>query len=62
MVPGISIAEELGNVRVNNVVILGALSRRLDIDIKIWEKVIAERVPARYVELNLKAFSMGRKF
>jgi indolepyruvate ferredoxin oxidoreductase beta subunit len=62
MVPGTSIAEELGNARVNNVVILGALSRWLDIDVAIWQKVIADRVPARYVELNLKAFSKGRAF
>lgn len=60
IVPGVSIAEELGNVRVNNVVVLGALSRLLDIDVEIWRKTIAEQVPARYVELNLEAFSKGR--
>ena len=60
IVPGISIAEELGNVRVSNVVVLGALSRLLDTDVEIWQKTIAEQVPARYVELNLKAFSKGR--
>jgi indolepyruvate ferredoxin oxidoreductase beta subunit len=59
-VPGVEVAQELGNARANNVVILGALSQRLDVGIAVWEQVIAERVPARYRELNLKAFSRGR--
>jgi indolepyruvate ferredoxin oxidoreductase beta subunit len=60
-VPGVSIAEELGNARANNVVLLGVLSGWLDIDAVIWEKVITERVPARYRELNLEAFTRGRE-
>jgi len=59
-VPAIQIAQELGNVRVNNVVILGVLSCSLKVPIGIWEEVIAQRVPRRYVDLNLEAFSRGR--
>ncbi len=60
VVPGIEVAEELGNARVNNIVLLGALSTFLDVDLAVWKRVIESRVPARYVELNLKAFERGR--
>ena len=36
----------------------GALRRHLD-DID-WEQVIRETVPAKFVELNLKAYEAGR--
>ena len=60
-VDGITIAEELGNVRVANVVLLGALSSLLDVPESIWLEVIEKRVPARYVELNRQAFRRGRE-
>jgi len=59
-VPGVELAEELGNARASNVVMLGALSKSLDIDLDIWLEVIAERVPEKYVELNHQAFLKGR--
>ena len=55
-VDGMTIAEELGNVRAANVVLLGALSSLLDMPESIWLEVIEKRVPARYVELNQRAF------
>ncbi|MBC8249521.1 MAG: 2-oxoacid:acceptor oxidoreductase family protein, partial [Anaerolineales bacterium] len=59
-VPGVDLAEELGNARASNVVMLGALSKFLDIDLDVWLEVIAERVPEKYVELNRQAFLKGR--
>jgi indolepyruvate ferredoxin oxidoreductase beta subunit len=59
-VPGVELAEELGNARASNVVMLGALSKSLDIDLETWLEVIAERVPEKYVELNRQAFLKGR--
>ena len=60
-VPAMQIAEAVGNARTNNVVLLGALSRFLDIPVESWLEVIAERVPARYVEMNRQAFLQGRQ-
>ena len=60
-VDGMTIAEELGNVRAANVVLLGALSSLLDVPESIWLEVIEKRVPARYVELNRSAFRRGRE-
>jgi len=68
-VDGERLAEELGNLRVANVVLLGALSALLEADpalrgaalsAETWMQVIGERVPARYLELNRQAFLAGR--
>ena len=59
IVPGISIAEELGNVRASNVVLLGSLACQLAVDRTTWEEVIADMVPVRYRDLNLEAFVRG---
>ncbi|MDH7486305.1 MAG: indolepyruvate oxidoreductase subunit beta [Anaerolineae bacterium] len=60
-VDGIAIAGELGNARVANVVLLGALSALLDVPESIWLEVIEQRVPARTVDLNRQAFHRGRQ-
>jgi indolepyruvate ferredoxin oxidoreductase beta subunit len=61
-VTGLDMAQELGNARVLNVVLLGALSGLLTAELEVWENVLKERVPARYLELNLKAFHKGREW
>lgn len=59
-VTGLDIAQQLGNARVLNVVLLGALSGLLPLEPALWENVLKERIPPRYVDLNLKAFHRGR--
>ncbi len=54
------ISEELGNPRLANTVLLGAMSTALDIDEKLWKEVISQRVPKATIDLNLKAFEKGR--
>lgn len=60
--PALEIAQELGNARVLNVVLLGALSALLAVEVKVWQEVLEARVPSRYLELNLEAFSRGREW
>jgi len=60
VIPGVTIAEELGNARTNNVVVLGALSNWLEVDESLWQEVIADRVPPKYKNLNLEAFARGK--
>ena len=55
------IANALGNPRVSNVALLGALQRLMGIDEEIWLAVIRERVPAKAIEVNLAAFKQGQK-
>lgn len=59
-VKGVEIAEELGNVKVSNVVVLGALSALMGMDEDQWLPVISSRVPVKYQELNRLAFQQGR--
>jgi indolepyruvate ferredoxin oxidoreductase beta subunit len=60
IVPALAKAEELGTERATNVILLGALSTHLDVPEKDWIKVVEQRVPKKYVELNRKAFGAGR--
>ena len=53
------IAEGLGNIKAQNVVLLGAMIKRLGLDEIDWKSVIARKVPEKFVELNLKAFDAG---
>jgi len=55
------VAEELGNPRVANSVLLGALSAQLDTPAEDWLAVIESRVPQKHVETNRKAFFAGRE-
>ena len=55
-------AEEAGNIRTQNVVLLGALAKHMDIPTETWEKVIRERVPPKTVDANLKAFAAGGQY
>ncbi|MCK8061333.1 MULTISPECIES: indolepyruvate oxidoreductase subunit beta [unclassified Fusibacter] len=49
-------AMKLGNVKVANTFLLGALASRMMIDKSIWIEAISENVPRKTVEANLKAF------
>jgi Pyruvate/2-oxoacid:ferredoxin oxidoreductase gamma subunit len=39
---------------------VGALAALLPFPLAQWEEIIREHVPARFVELNLRAFHMGQ--
>ena len=56
----LKIAAECGSVKAVNVVLMGAASNDLPFDEDTWIKVIEENVKPKFVELNKKAFEMGR--
>lgn len=61
-VPTLRLAEEAGTSRAHNVVLLGALSAKIsEIQEKIWLDVIEAHVPPKYLDLNRKAFQLGRE-
>lgn len=60
LLKGVQIARELGNPRVLNVVVLGFLASLLPLPWDLWVATVRARVPARYVELNLRALEAGR--
>ncbi|MHA1529077.1 MAG: 2-oxoacid:acceptor oxidoreductase family protein [Alphaproteobacteria bacterium] len=57
-----AMASELGNHRVSNTVLLGALSVVIGYEPEVWHKAIAEMVPPKTVEINLEAFEAGRRW
>ncbi len=61
VVDGLAIGERLGKSQLANSVLLGALSRQVDIDPDVWTTVIQRRVPPKYAELNRVAFWEGRQ-
>jgi len=53
-------AEELGNARAANTILLGALSASLDFADEDWLNIIAKFVPKGSEEVNEQAFKKGR--
>jgi indolepyruvate ferredoxin oxidoreductase, beta subunit len=60
LVPAAALARQIGNPRVANVILLGRLSRYLELPKPAWHEAIRERVPARFLVPNLSAFALGR--
>ncbi len=60
-VEALALAEEAGSAKAVNLVLMGRLSRHFpDIAEAAWREAITACVPARYLEMNLKAFALGR--
>ena len=55
-------AIELGNARAANVILLGALSTKLDeLSDEAWTNALQKCVKPKFLDLNLKAFALGRE-
>ena len=54
-----AIAESLGSAKCMNIVLFGSMVRALQMDGIDWESVIAETVPPKFRELNLRAYRAG---
>ena len=54
-------AAELGDVRAANIVLLGAISRGLDLPLDAWHKAIEQCVREKFLDLNLKAFATRKE-
>lgn len=61
LVDGQRLAGQAGNARAANTALLGAVSKRLDIAEEFWLKAIEKMVPPKALEVNLRAFRMGRE-
>jgi indolepyruvate ferredoxin oxidoreductase beta subunit len=55
------IATDLGNAKMENIIIMGMLSRYLLFTIAAWEMVIKESVPPKTIDDNIAAFHKGRE-
>jgi indolepyruvate ferredoxin oxidoreductase beta subunit len=57
---GLKLAISAGSAKAANTVMIGALSKQLDISEEFWLAAIEKMVPARALEINKKAFYLGR--
>lgn len=58
-VDALSLAEQAGSVKAVNVVLIGAMAKSLQQDREVWLQAIEETVPAKFLEMNRKAFQLG---
>lgn len=56
----LKLAEEAGSAKAVNLVLMGRLSRHFDFSEDEWMKTIESSVPAKFLEMNQKAFLLGR--
>ncbi len=56
----LELARKAGSIKAVNIVLMGRLSRYFDFPEEIWEQAIRDCVPAKFTELNLAAFRLGR--
>ena len=54
------LAIQAGNLRAANIVLLGALSAFVPFDEAHWQSALRERIPAKLLDVNLRAFAAGR--
>ncbi|MCK4512132.1 indolepyruvate oxidoreductase subunit beta [bacterium] len=59
-VDALTLAKEAGHLRAVNIVMLGAFSTFLSFTEDEWKAAIEARVPKKTIEINLKAFELGR--
>ena len=52
-------AKELGNEKVMNVILLGALIKSMSLDHLDWHKIIEDHVKPRFIDINKEALKVG---
>ena len=60
VLPASAIARDLGDGRMANVVLTGALSTLLPISQDVWSDVLSARIPQALLAANVQAFAAGR--
>ncbi len=56
----LSLAEEAGNAKASNVVLMGLIASKMSFDESVWKDAVKQCVPEKFLELNLKAFDLGK--
>lgn len=60
-VDALGLAEQAGTAKASNVVLMGVLSTKMGFEEDVWQKALEQCVPAKFLELNRKAFALGRE-
>ena len=57
----LKLAEEAGSSKAVNIVLMGRLSNYFDASVDEWMQAIEQSVPEKFLEMNKKAFNLGRE-
>lgn len=60
-IDALALAHQAGNPKSVNLVLMGALSRHFDFPIEAWQASIEACVPTKVLDINQKAFALGRE-
>jgi len=55
------VLKEAGSNKAVNIVMVGILSNFLEFDQKAWEEAIRQSVKEKFLDMNIKAFHLGRE-
>ena len=58
-IDALALAEEAGNIKAVNVVLIGLLAKSSEIGYEKWVAAIEKTVPAKFLDINKKAFDLG---
>lgn len=61
-VPALELAEQAGNSKSVNIVLIGALAKMNDIPYETVEAAVKATVPAKFLAVNLKALQLGYNY
>ena len=56
----LALAEQAGSAKAVNIVLMGRLSHYFDLPEEAWQKAMDAIVPAKFLEMNKKAFVLGK--
>ena len=61
-VDALALANEAGSFKAVNVVLIGVMAKSTDIPYEIWMDTIKSTVPAKFLDINIKAFELGYNY
>ena len=56
----LKLAEEAGSAKAANIVLMGRLSHYFDYEDSVWQEAMEACIAPRFLEMNRKAFALGR--
>ncbi|MBQ9914959.1 MAG: indolepyruvate oxidoreductase subunit beta [Clostridia bacterium] len=58
----LKLAKEAGNIKSVNVALIGVMAKQSPLEKSIWDKALETAVPAKFLEVNQKAFMLGYEY
>ena len=59
-VDALSLAEQAGTAKASNVVLMGVLASKMDFTDELWQDALEKCVKSQFLEMNKKAFELGK--